>query len=134
MSSRRLRWLVLCFTCVWFGMLVPVHQRRAITLPGTASAAVGEAASHCSRAGDPDSPCHKRLREQQKDQSDGKRAPARTGSCAVCHFIVGLHAPPPVVSVEARLGLLESLPAEDRAVAPLRHAALPFHGLDPPTA
>ena len=134
MSSRRLRWLVLCFTCVWFGMLVPVHQRGAITLPGTPAVARGDGASHCSRMSDPSSACHKRLLGQQKDRSDGKRAPARARSCAVCHFIVALHAPPPVVSVEARLGLLEHLPVEARAVAPLRHPALPFHGLDPPLA
>jgi hypothetical protein len=134
MSSRRLRWLVLCFTFVWFGMLVPVHQRGAITLPGTAALPAGDGAGHCSRMSDPSSACHKRLQDQQKDRSDGKRTPARTGGCAVCHFIVALHAPPPVVSVEARLGLLESLPAEERSVAPLRHAALPFHGLDPPLA
>jgi hypothetical protein len=127
MSSPWLRWLVLCFACVWFGMLVPVHQRGQITLPGTGAPASGERQSHCSRAADPSSPCHKRGQKPGE-----KQAPAQPGSCAVCHFIAGLHAPPPVVSVEARLGLLENLPAEDRAVAPLRHPALPFHGLDPP--
>jgi hypothetical protein len=67
-------------------------------------------------------------------KSDGKQSPARPGSCAVCHFMLGLHAPPPVVWIEARLGWLENLPAESRQAAPARHAALPFHGLDPPTA
>ena len=122
MSSPLLRWLVLGFACLWFGALVPVHQRGQIQLPGGASAS---AASHCGR---PDAPCHK------KDAGHPGEPPKNPENCAVCHFIVGLHAPPPVTVYEARLGLLTVLPPERPIVAPLRHAALPFHGLDPPTA
>jgi hypothetical protein len=113
--------MVLGFACLWFGALVPVHQRGQIQLPGASASAVG--ASHCSR---PDAPCHK------KDTKPGQ-APKDPGNCAVCHFILGLHAPPPVTAYEARLGLVELLSPERPIVAPLRHVALPFHGLDPPT-
>ena len=127
MSSRRLRWIVLGFAFLWFGMLVPVHQRGQMKLPGSVRAA--EPASNCSRASDPASACHKQKQGTGKDD-----APGRAGDCAVCHFIAGLQAPPPTVVYETRLGLLEVLPVDLPFVLPLRHPALPFHGLDPPLA
>lgn len=56
------------------------------------------------------------------------------GDCAVCHFIAGLQAPPPVTVAPTRLGFLRTLPPDEALSVPLRHAALPFHGLDPPLA
>ena len=125
MDSRFLRWMVLGFTCLWFGVLVPVHQRGQIQLPGRAPTA-GTPPAHCSKmaAG---SACHK----QPAPQED---APASTGNCAVCHYILGIHTPPPVTTYVARLGLTNDAPAEVRVVVPLRHAAMPFFGLDPPAA
>ena len=120
--------MVLGFACLWFGMLVPVHQRGQIKLPGVAAATGAKPAGHCPRAADPGSPCHK----QRQPGKDG--APRQDGNCAVCHFIAGLHAPPPAVIYEARLGLLHVLPVDAPIVLPLRHPALPFHGLDPPLA
>jgi hypothetical protein len=122
--------MVLGFACLWFGMLVPVHQRGMIQLPGPAVAAAASAAqaSHCPRAGDVKAPCHKAAAKE----GDGE-APASEGNCAVCHFVLGLHVPPPVTVYVACLGLLRQAAPEEPAIAPLRHAALPFHGLDPPT-
>ena len=131
MSSRRLRWIVLGFACLWFGMLVPVHQRGQIKLPRAVRADDAKPASHCSRAADPNSACHK---QQQQQGAGDEDAPQQAGDCAVCHFIAGLQAPPPAVAYQARLGLLEILPADAPLVLPLRHPALPFHGLDPPLA
>lgn len=132
MSSRFLRWMVLGFACLWFGMLVPIHQRGMIQLPGPSRAdATTPQASHCSRSGDVNAPCHKR--QAASSERDGEKTPPVEGNCAVCHFIVGLHAPPPVTVYVARLGLLREAPTEEPAFTPLRHAALPFHGLDPPT-
>ena len=116
--------MVLGFACLWFGMLVPVHQRGQIQLPG-ASASAGTG-GHCSR---PDAPCHKK----GAGKGEPGKPPKDRGNCAVCHFIVGLHAPPPVTVYVARLGLLETLRPDRPAIVRLRHAALPFHGLDPPT-
>jgi hypothetical protein len=129
MASRRFRLFVLGFVCLWFGMLVPVHQRGQIKLPGSERARDAAPAGHCSRASDPNSACHKQRQGGREQDS-----PARGGDCAVCHFIAGLHAPPPAVVAEARLGFVEVLPADAPVILPLRHPALPFHGLDPPRA
>ena len=123
MSSRLTRLLVLGFACLWFGMLVPIHQRGQIQLPGGKSEAA--AAGRCQRA---DGHCAKQSKPaDQKGDTQQDR-----DNCAVCHFVAGLHAPPPVTVVETRLGLVRDLPVDHAFVAPLRHAALPFHGLDPP--
>ena len=118
--------LVLGFACLWFGMLVPVHQRGQVQLPGPGGAERASAAARCNRT-DADAPC-------RKDRPQPAGGDRESGRCAVCHFIVGLHAPPPVTAVEAALGLLGTLPPESAPVAPRRHSALPFHGLDPPAA
>ena len=137
MSSPLLRWSVLAFACLWFGMLVPVHQRGQIQLPGPAVAACDTGT--CPQS-NPVPACHTKKSASQCDHKghttpdDAPATPKRGGGgCAVCHFIAGLHAPPPAVVYEANLGLLESRPAGDVPAIPLRHAALPFHGLDPPT-
>ena len=123
MTSRLTRFLVLGFACLWFGMLVPIHQRGQIQLPGGKSEAAP--ARHCKSA---DGHCAKKTQQpdQQKDTDDNR------DNCAVCHFVAGLHAPPPVTVVETRLGLVRDLPVDHDFAAPPRHAALPFHGLDPP--
>lgn len=128
MDRRWLRILVLGFACLWFGMLVPVHQRGQIQLPGSADAAATKSAQarHCNRT-DADAPCRK---GQRAPDDDG----GGQGSCAVCHFIAGLQVPPQVTVAPRPLGLLRTLPAEDGPAAPSRHPALPFHGLDPPLA
>jgi hypothetical protein len=135
-SSRVLRWIVLAFACLWFGALVPVHQRGQIQLPGPGLTACQGGA--CEKPEAPVPACHKKKacehpsHDGQQPATDDK-SPGKSGNCAVCHFIAGLHAPPPAAIYVEQLGLLELLPEEDRAVTPLRHAALPFHGLDPPT-
>ena len=118
--------LVLGFACLWFGMLVPVHQRGQVQLPGPSGAEQASAASgaRCNRT-DAEAPC----RKNRSEEGGGESEPGR---CAVCQFIIGLHAPPPVTVVEASLGLLGTLSPEPARVAPHRHPALPFHGLDPP--
>lgn len=117
MSSRPLRWLVLCFACLWFGMLVPVHQRGAIQLPGLATAAGSSEKDSC---------CHKSDSHSSKDSQKSR------DNCAVCHFVAGLHTPPPATTVQSRPELVRDRPVEWRLQLALRHAALPFHGLDPP--
>lgn len=126
--------MVLGFACLWFGALVPVHQRGMIQLPGPRPSVAASEPSHCSRSGGVDAPCHKRpAAAAAADTNDGRKAPPVEGNCAVCHFILGLHTPPPATVYVACLGLLDEAPVEEHVVAPLRHAALPFHGLDPPT-
>jgi hypothetical protein len=96
-------------------MLVPVHQRGAIQLPGGTTAANSK-----------DSCCHKSDSHSSKDSKKSR------DNCAVCHFVAGLHTPPPAMVVESRPQLLRDLPVESGMRIVPRHAALPFHGLDPP--
>ena len=116
--------MVLGFACLWFGMLVPVHQRGQIQLPGASATAAAE--SHCNR---PDAACHRKAK-------DGQPAPVKPGSsknCAVCHFIIaGLHAPPPVTWYVERLGLVEVRAIERQAEIAHATTILPFHGRAPP--
>ena len=132
MDRRVTRILVLGFTCLWFGVLVPVHQRGAIRLPGPAAVAAAGPTSptHCGRA-EAGLPCHR----APADPGSSPDAPADGGGgCAVCHFIAGLDVPLPVTTGIEPLGLLASLPTALAPAAPARHVALPYHGLDPPAA
>ena len=114
MRSRLLRWIVLGFACLWFGMLLPVHQRGRIQLPGRVAS---RAHASCCRAHDG---------KQQPDK------PANRENCAVCQLILGLHAPPPVTWYVERLGLIEVLAAERQADLARCATILPFHGRAPP--
>ncbi|MBC7785500.1 MAG: DUF2946 family protein [Burkholderiales bacterium] len=120
MNSRRLNWLVLGFTCLWFGMFVPVHQRGLMQLPG------GVAAAHCST----EKPSHCQKKTAGKKPVE-KQSP-KTANCAVCHFIAGLHVPPPVTVVESRLGLLDLRPLVKPATPVISRQVLPIHGRAPP--
>ena len=137
MHSRRLRWLVLGFACLWFGVLVPIHQRGQIKLPGPRLSERAHAASlpsHCSRMGDPLSHCHKQQQTPGQATHDNNSSDASPDDCAVCHYILGLCFVAPVTFDFAPLGLLRERAPEEPVILPLRHAALPFHGLDPPLA
>jgi hypothetical protein len=127
MPRRALHWLVLCFTTLWFGVLVPVHNRGEISLPGWAPAERTAAAHRCCPADTtplPEqgpAPCHD---------------PARSsgGACAVCAFIATLDAPPPVTVVETRLGLAGTFEAPRPEAPTSVRVTLPFHSRAPPTA
>jgi hypothetical protein len=128
MSSRLLRWVVIAFTCFWFGALVPAHTRGQIKLAGSRSAAANTPeTSHCSKGGH----CNKKSVPSTKQEAP--KPEQDTSDCAVCHLILGLHTPPPVTTYEVYLGLVRGAPIDHTEIAPLRHTALPFHGLDPPT-
>ena len=126
MPRRALHWLVLCFATVWFGVLVPVHNRGEIRLPGAATSEAKPApapAGHCHATAPSEGrpPCHDPAGESG-------------GSCAVCYFIAGLDAPPPVTLIEARLGLVgrnDAAPPRGLVAARL---GLPFHSRGPPAA
>ena len=100
MRSSALRWLVLLFTIAWFGVLVPVHNRGAIQLPGSAAHACCKQSSDAAAANVP--ACH-------KPKSDGKPEPAKSGggNCAVCYFVAGLDLPAPVMLDVPPLGPAE---------------------------
>jgi hypothetical protein len=105
MRSRSLRILLLGVFSLWFGVIVPGHERGAIRMPGTEpKAAAGEPTchtqkncQHCPTTGQPLTP------------SDN--APADPSShCAICHFIGVLDAPVALTFTIPEAELLASLP------------------------
>ena len=122
MPPRALHWLVLCFATLWFSVLVPVHNRGEIRLPGAAPAPEA-VSSHCHRGAtdDEQAPCHDRARESG-------------GACAVCYFLAALDAPPPVTLVEARLGFVGLIDAPRPDTPVVAGVSLPFHSRGPPRA
>jgi hypothetical protein len=124
---RALRWLVLCFATLWFGVLVPVHNRGEITLPGAEKSCHAAAKACCATGARlPDAGAH--------DPNCPDPASRPSGPCAVCFFISGLHAPPPVTVVVTRLGLVGSHDSPVPQDLPARRVTLPFHNRAPPLA
>lgn len=111
MRSAALRWLVLAFTCAWFGVLAPVHQRGVVQLPGSSPA------KDCCTT----KPKH------------GDTAPVRnTGNCAVCHLIATLDLPS---TTDLSVGVLQLVeiartPTPQPAFVAPRHP--PFYSHAPP--
>jgi hypothetical protein len=110
MRLPALRWLVLVFTCAWFGVLVPVHQRGAIQLPGSAAHACCMKPGGDAVAGAASVPaCHRKAATEDKDAPAGKSS----GNCAVCYFVAGLDLPAPVMLDVPPLGGAEPIATFD---------------------
>ena len=126
MPRRALHWLVLGFTTLWFGVLVPVHNRGEIGVPG----GDGHCASHPQAT--PTPPCHASTAEPRNKGDLPDSAPRQRRTCAVCYFIAGLDAPPPVTVIVTRLGFAgtSELPAPQEL--PTAKVTLPFHSRAPP--
>ena len=92
MRSLTLRWLVLLFTAAWFGVLVPVHQRGAIQLPGGTTSCCAHKAEKACHSG---------------SQKPDVPAKGGSGNCAVCYFVAGLDLPAPVMLDVPPLGPAE---------------------------
>ena len=120
MPRRPLHWLVLGFATLWFGVLVPVHNRGEIAVAGSGDSACSDDAP----------PCHATKRPCHGGLPDSTPRPAR--ACAVCYFIAALDGPPPVSVVQTRLGLSGQLrPQAPQAVRAVR-VTLPYHSRAPP--
>jgi hypothetical protein len=121
MCRRALHWLVLSFATLWFGVLVPVHNRGQIAVAGSGGCATGAIPScHSTKV-----PCHRQL-------PGSPAQPAR--ACAVCFFIAGLDAPPPVTWVETRLGPAGELEVSAPHSPSAAVVTLTYHSRGPPTA
>jgi hypothetical protein len=105
-----LRWLVLLFTCAWFGVLVPVHNRGAIQLPGSGGhACCTKPAEAVADASVP--ACHRKAAAKPHCPTD---QPSKgSGNCAVCYFVAGLDLPVPVMLDVPPLGLAEPIATFD---------------------
>ena len=140
MAPRLVRWFVLCFAVAWFGVLVPVHNRGQIAVPGTEPMAFAGAACHAEHAAaapaaQPAHSCHSaRPARCDHHAPDPDPAPKRGGSCAVCFFLAGLDAPPPVTTVEHLFGIVREAHVAEPASPVTAFPALPFNSRGPPTA
>lgn len=108
MFGRPLRVIMLAGLCLWFGVIVPGHQRGRITLPGSRPSAMvacqAMATSHsCHNGADPRG-------------GDDPSAP-----CAVCMLIATLDAPPVADLTAPKAELVELL----IVLAPQRPATCP---------
>ena len=86
MRSRRLRILMLAFVALWFGMVLPGHERGIVKLPGLDKASASDAASCETR-----SSCHTCC-PTESGTGDSSTSPD-SGHCAICYLIGVLDVP-----------------------------------------
>ena len=138
MTQRPVRWLVLCFAVAWFGVLVPVHNRGQIAMPGSPRHAAGHACHRdAAQSASPAHACHSAPVHTDCRHGHGSSAPEEgrdPESCAVCFFVAGLHTPPPVTTVEQFHGYAGTAPVAHPAAPESARLALPFHSRAPPAA
>jgi hypothetical protein len=87
MRRRSVRILLVAFTLVWFGAVVPGHQRGCIVLGSTTSP---DEASKATVAQVPS--CH---RPRQAADTSHQKVPPKKALCAICVFASTIEAPPP---------------------------------------
>ena len=107
------RVLVLLFTAAWFGVVVPGHQRGAISFPGTA----------VSTANLP--PCH------QKRLPQSPTSPATPRQCIIC-TLAAMTSPPPVVEEVSAPAFAAALAVEASQSIASAHTPLPVSERGPP--
>ena len=123
MRSRGLRWVVLAFTCAWFGVLLPVHQRGRITLPGA-----------CADASALTAPSHGCCPAPGHTPGDAPPAAPDSRACAVCYYIATLDLPPALGLEIAPPRPLELREVADPPAFAGARAPLPYDPTGPPTA
>ena len=112
--QKQLRFIVLIFACLWYGLILPAHQRGAIRLPETA----GEQRHACC---------------EQKRSPDGKPAKSDPVShCAVCQLVSVTAPPPPICFDVVPLGLLTRFVPQSIHFALCTAPLDPHSGRDPP--
>ena len=84
MHSRWLRIFLLAFNAVWFGVVVPGHQRGCILVGRSADATSPTALKNVPS-------CHK---PKEGSQSPGQKAPLKRSTCAICLFASTIEPPP----------------------------------------
>jgi len=101
MRSRSLRILLLAVFSLWFGVIVPGHERGAICVPGadTDSSKSCHAEKTCGS-------CHETPADSQTPADD----PNPSSHCAICHLIGVLDAPTTIHFVIPEAELLACLP------------------------
>lgn len=127
MNSRTFRILLLGLLCLWFGVIMPGHERGQIVLPGGTGKSVTR--SCCAMRGGElavmDTNCDPQQQKQKPSREDQKR-------CALCQLIATLQvAQIPNLSLPP-MGLLAISPPQ-RAIG-VAHPAFsgPVLGRAPP--
>ena len=108
------RVLVLVYAVVWFGLVVPGHQRRMISFSATGSVASSNLP-----------PCH------QKKQSPTEPASPKSGVCVIC-MMAAMVVPPPAIDQVPQPSLRGSLEAARAEGAFAPNIPLPFSERGPP--
>jgi hypothetical protein len=112
-----MRIAMVVFCALWYGIILPGHERGAITLPGSNCCDVKAASCHTA---------------PHPDKSDRKSDPVRT--CAVCQ-LVSVTAPPTVIAIDVqKLHLLAELPSVAYLSPDLAAVSRPQSGRGPPAA
>lgn len=128
MRSPAVRWLILCFTCVWFGALAPGHQRGQIQLPGWSPAE-----RCCPVPAAAAAACHVGGGEQHPTcPTDPAERPG--GACAVCYVVACLQPPPPLIVYVPEFGPAPAAPAARLHAAVVAPLSLPIRSRAPPAA
>ena len=105
--SMRRRWLrifLLAFHVVWFGAVVPGHQRGQIVLGGSRECPAPSRADDAAPGAKAVPSCHKSKKvcadaEASHAPEGESREPARPSRCAVCAFASTIDCPPPTILI-----------------------------------
>ena len=123
MRHRNLHLVMLGFMCLWFGIVVPGHERGLIKTPGpacdTALMSCCPADTTCCPVGDPNS-----------DRVPARDDPAQ--NCALCDYLATLLTPPVAQLIMPRLGLIDVLPVPLHVTPHVAPARSIFGGRSPP--
>ncbi len=84
MRSRALRLALLFFQALWLNVVLPGHQRGALTLPGT------DECDSCERVDSRCTHCYSQATETQKKHLP---TPGEKARCALCFFAARLTVP-----------------------------------------
>lgn len=127
MLSRLGRISLLAFQVVWLLVILPGHQRGAITLPGTPTACDTQLAE--ASEGHSCCPTSNKSSDSQQETPDQNRA----SHCAVCHYAIRMvfYVPPDLTIAPA--GFVELLPLP-RAQSQYARAVLLAHDARGPPA
>lgn len=105
-------WGLIAFAAMWFGIIVPGHQRGSVVLPGYAQAIEGR--SNEQEGGRPSDACEiGKARSCCERPADGSPAPVDpVEKCAICYLVATLSVPPVVdlsLPLTDRVGLLPDI-------------------------
>lgn len=141
MHRRALSIFLLLFLSVWFGAIVPGHQRGMIRLVAAGASvdaagvnAAGVNAAGVASASIDDShlpPCHRKKAPAKSDSPAD--APRQSGGCVICLLAASIAPAAPPISVPSPVYAEPAIEVAAPAVIEI-HILLPFTERGPPLA